>query len=91
MSTIICIVGVDGEVSRCDAKCYAATVPRCRCVCGGLNHGKGITVALAQTRELAEQLSSAGGAPCKIEVHEGADQETFPWATNDERTDSSSD
>lgn len=38
---------------RCDAKCYDATGPRCHCVCGGMNHGKGLELATEQTRELA--------------------------------------
>lgn len=37
----------DGVYGRCDAKCYLATGPECDCCCGGVNHGKGLTQAIA--------------------------------------------
>lgn len=41
----------DGKVRRtCDARCYNAKGKECHCVCGGLNHGKG----LANAKELTE-------------------------------------
>jgi hypothetical protein len=39
-------------VGRCDAKCYAAhdvSALACDCVCGGANHGVGLTQAIANT------------------------------------------
>lgn len=40
----------DGE-RRCDARCYDAKGPDCDCVCGGANHGKGLTAAIQQNEE----------------------------------------
>jgi hypothetical protein len=36
---------------RCDAQCYMSTTPidRCRCVCGGMNHGIGEEAAIERT------------------------------------------
>jgi len=39
---------------RCDAKCYESTSAKCDCVCGGKNHGAGLSKAIDNTRELAE-------------------------------------
>jgi hypothetical protein len=37
---------------RCDARCYnGQTKTRCRCVCGGQNHGRGLIGALARQAE----------------------------------------
>lgn len=55
MTTLIAVFNSDGCVGRCDAKCYNATSPECECVCGGMNHGRGIKMATDNTRELAEQ------------------------------------
>lgn len=42
---------------RCDARCHRATKPRCRCVCGGVNHGVGLGQAVINTRQITnEQL-----------------------------------
>ncbi len=30
---------------RCDAKCYEAEKKKCRCCCGGMNHGRGLEKA----------------------------------------------
>lgn len=40
---------------RCDAKCHNATKPRCRCVCGGVNHGVGLDKARANTKEITDE------------------------------------
>lgn len=55
MTTLISVYTSDGCVGRCDAKCYLAKHPRCRCVCGGANHGVGLNRAIANTTERAEQ------------------------------------
>jgi hypothetical protein len=41
MSTVI--VAYDGKklLGRCDKTCYDAKGRRCRCICGGRNHGAG--------------------------------------------------
>ena len=33
---------------KCDATCYNAKRPRCRCICGGLCHGKGKNNAILE-------------------------------------------
>lgn len=53
MATLVSYYSSDGEERRCDAKCYGAKNPECRCICAGANHGKGFTVALEQTQRLA--------------------------------------
>ena len=53
MTTLIAVYNSEGCVGRCDAKCYAAVDPVCDCICRGANHGKGLTVAMENTRELA--------------------------------------
>ncbi len=53
MSTLIRVGNSEGEVGRCDARCYDAKEPQCDCVCGGLNHGAGEQQAAAQTSALA--------------------------------------
>lgn len=40
---------------RCCASCHNATKPRCRCVCGGVNHGVGIDQARANTEQLTDE------------------------------------
>ena len=56
MTTLIAVYNSEGGcVGRCDAKCYAAHLPGCECVCGGRNHGKGAAQAMENTRELAEE------------------------------------
>jgi len=39
---------------RCDAKCYNAQRPKCRCICGGRNHGQGLAKAAELTRSMVE-------------------------------------
>jgi hypothetical protein len=35
----------DGSlIGRCDARCYNAKHPKCDCVCGGVNHGRGFWI-----------------------------------------------
>lgn len=52
MSTIIAAYNSEGCVGRCDGKCYNATSPKCRCICGGKNHGKGAQQAVQNNHEL---------------------------------------
>jgi len=37
-------------VSKCDSRCYLAKQPDCNCVCGGMNHGKGLDQAIINTQ-----------------------------------------
>lgn len=54
MTALISVRNSDGEVGRCDAKCYNAKTANCNCVCGGKNHGAGLKQAMENTRELAD-------------------------------------
>ena len=56
MTTLISWSSSSGAEGRCDAKCYNAASPDCDCICGGCNHGKGLSKALENTRQLAEQM-----------------------------------
>lgn len=54
MVTLITVGNNPEGKRRCDAKCYDAMGPECDCVCGGVNHGKGLAEAQANVQELAE-------------------------------------
>src|SRR4051812_11990200 len=51
MTTIIAVYNTARCISRCDATCYNAIHPKCRCICGGANHGKGEDKALENSAE----------------------------------------
>lgn len=53
--TLIAVANSEGE-RRCDKRCYDARTLDCDCVCGGMNHGKGLARAQENTREHARQL-----------------------------------
>lgn len=77
MSVVIIIGNADGELGRCDKKCYGAPPrTRCVCVCGGLNHGRGELEAMAIAREL-EADWRARGDHIFIATHPAADQLTL--------------
>lgn len=65
--TIIEVRGGDGRVRhRCDARCYNGRIgTKCKCICGGRNHGKGLQTAVEQTRsaEFAYELGTKGPQP----------------------------
>ena len=51
MATLFAVY-VSGEcIHRCDAKCYDSHTPTesCKCVCGGDNHGVGLSQAINNT------------------------------------------
>jgi hypothetical protein len=54
MTTLISVHSSDGCEGRCDARCYEATHPDCKCICHGVNHGVGLSRAVDNTRQLAE-------------------------------------
>jgi len=56
MATLIYESGSSGGTRRCDARCYNAHGARCKCICGGVNHGKGLERAIENTRKMAESL-----------------------------------
>lgn len=50
MTTLIEVRDKDGHLTgRCDARCYNAKGPKCKCVCSALNHGVGLSEAKAWT------------------------------------------
>lgn len=55
-----------GLVGRCDAKCYNAKHPRCVCICGGKNHGAGLSKAVDNTLEMAEEWIKKHGVDIPI-------------------------
>lgn len=55
MATLIKQVGNSGT-RRCDAHCYGAKGDKCTCVCGGVNHGKGLQQALENTKAMATSI-----------------------------------
>jgi len=46
-----------GKDRRCTAACYQASGNKCRCCCGGANHGKGFMGALQETGAAALKAS----------------------------------
>lgn len=53
--TLIAIHSGGECVGRCDARCYDARHPECDCICGGSNHGKGESFAVANTAQHASR------------------------------------
>lgn len=68
---VIRIRNNDGPLGECTAKCYDADGGRCRCVCGGRNHGVG------EEQALANALQFAGEWSCEVEVDERAKQQNL--------------
>jgi hypothetical protein len=58
---LLSVYNSDGCVGRCDAKCYEAHEPECKCICGGKNHGAGLKKAAENMREVAESWLEAAG------------------------------
>ena len=58
MATIIAYYNSDGCQGRCDASCYNAIGPRCHCICGGANHGKGLAAALTNNADTIARLQA---------------------------------
>ena len=69
---------------RCDARCYNAKSAACDCICRGMNHGKGLNVAVEQTSRLAASWIERYGAEHpgeKVEFEgEGIQQSLFAGA-----------
>lgn len=61
MATLILSKKLDGTISgRCDARCYNARGFKCKCICGGINHGKGRNQAIHNTEEFQHTRDRAG-------------------------------
>ena len=54
MSILITVINLLGHHEFCDERCYNAIGPKCDCVCGGINHGKGLPKAIQNTIELSK-------------------------------------
>ena len=52
MAVLIKVYGPRGLRSICDQRCYNAVTKRCRCCCGGVNHGVGLNKAISNTKRL---------------------------------------
>lgn len=63
MTTLIQFRHKDGRLAgRCDAKCYNAKGLKCKCICGGRNHGVGINQAIHNTYDYKHWLEDAQDA-----------------------------
>ncbi len=59
MTTIIIRRNKSGAITgRCDARCYNANGKKCHCVCGGVNHGKGINEAILISYNLFKDIKN---------------------------------
>ena len=54
--TLYAVYNSEGCQGRCDAKCYNAKSANCTCICGGMNHGSGEKLAIAQTQEHFDEI-----------------------------------
>ncbi len=76
MATLISQTTSSGGTRRCDARCYNGKHARCKCICGGRNHGVGLEKALENTKEMAKDLLKqvdtkiAKDILAEIEAHE---------------------
>jgi hypothetical protein len=65
LSTLISAGNSEGTYGRCDAKCYNAEGGSCHCICGGMNHGKGLAEATRLTSnasvEIIRDIEARGG------------------------------
>jgi hypothetical protein len=59
MSTLMSTGNNSGQTGRCDAKCYNAKGPECKCCCGGRNHGAGIEQAIQNIDDYAHEILKA--------------------------------
>ena len=71
MTTLIEVRDKDGHLTRrCDARCYNAKGPKCRCVCDGVNHGVGLIEAKAWTRLCSIYLKEQAPAGHTTKLYE---------------------
>lgn len=62
-----------GKRRRCDARCYNGKNPRCRCICGGHNHGKGLERAVEETRKRFDVFAEGNGIELFVKPAGGED------------------
>jgi hypothetical protein len=68
VTALITIRMAGSVVQICDAKCYGAKHDDCECVCESENHGKGIELAIANTRRLHPDWIAAAGEDAEVEL-----------------------
>lgn len=54
-----------GVIGRCDERCYDGIARKCRCCCGGVNHGVGLKKAVSNARNLYEAVIILNCPPSK--------------------------
>ena len=81
--TLISVYNSDGCIGRCDAQCYDAKHLECDCVCGGANHGKGESQAMANTRAHGDrwvrESAERTGADLRADVMGAAVSQEVLW------------
>lgn len=71
MPDLIAVYDSEGKcIGKCGYSCYAAQKPECKCICQGVNHGKGFKLAMAFTSKIVETLEKK--AEAGVEVHNEA-------------------
>jgi len=75
----------NGNGGRCCAKCYNAQRPICTCICGGENHGKGLGLALQNTRDMHLHQKSLEIDLDNLVDIENSDEEDFGVRIRDEK------
>lgn len=56
MTTVLSVHNSDGCVGWCDANCHDAKNPKCTCICGGVNHGVGLSKAVENIRAVYDTI-----------------------------------
>lgn len=56
MAVLIKIMRDGREIGRCDARCYDGIGRKCKCCCGGANHGLGLNKAIKVTNRLYDAV-----------------------------------
>jgi len=77
MTTLINSDKERGSHGRCDAKCYNAKGKKCKCICGAINHGKGLKRAAKKTLEEAASLWERGAFVNERTCHDVLSQQVF--------------
>ena len=50
----------NGTRRLCDHRCYRSPNKKCKCICGGINHGAGLQKAIEQTIEHVKYFNAIG-------------------------------
>ncbi len=89
MATLFSVFSLKEKfLGSCNAKCYDAKGDRSACVCGGVNHGKGLTQAARNTLNMRVVYPHGPYRPVPISqvlfrphpsIHRLADQTTMPF------------